>query len=208
MNFGSNQMYFNMDSVYSDLDILYKDLDSIQCRVIIIENDLTSYIRVNKLVPIALKFPNSSEEVDYILWYDPDTELLNNLPEKYRETIEKEVVASNKEEFCDTKPVAGEETYFDIWRSCAGSIKDMSIFPNPAKEKVSITYTLTEARKISIAIHDLFGKKIAELNPTEMREKGVHTEQFVLQGIESGMYLISIFTDQNETAAQRMIIEK
>lgn len=168
-------------------------------------DDIDSYIRINKLIPIAVSIDPG--EVDYILWYDPSPELVELLPQRVREKLESEIKALNSNDYCNNEAIAGEDTYADIWRSCNGAVEHLNVYPNPSRGKVTISYKLNEKRKINVAVHSLTGTKIHELGNLGYQNAGEHEESFVLKDLEPGMYLISIQTEDGEQAVQRVIIK-
>lgn len=159
--------------------------------------------RINKLIPIKISFDNN--EIAYILWFDPTEEFALNLPEELKDRIQPEIDAARDESnLCKSEVKTGDK-YFDVWRACSGAVENLSIFPNPAKENINVGYNLSGDRQVTISLHDLFGKRIAELK-SESKTAGSWQESFQLQDIQPGMYLIVVQTDQKETAVQRFIV--
>ncbi len=180
-----------------------------------LNEEMDKYIRINKMIPIVIpmgKNPNKneynqSEDFSFILWFDPTPELLEILPESVKARIEPELKAlSESPEICNTA-IKGEEAYLDIWRACSGAVENLHTFPNPAKDKINLKYSLTANRLVTISINDLFGRKIYEMATNVSKQAGSYEEQFALKNINPGMYLISIKTDKNEQAVQRVIVE-
>lgn len=165
---------------------------------------LEEYQDINKLIPISIKFDNNN--IDYILWYEPNEELINSLPTKYAKMLSIEYNASKLVETCGNTPNAAP--LMDVWKACDGDVKNLGVAPNPAKEKVTISYDLLVAKNISISINDLTGMHIADLKSNVYTEKGNHSDQINLpNNLASGMYYIVLKTDQGETAIQRIIVQ-
>ena len=180
-------------------------IDEAREKTIAITDDFDNYLRINKLIPVAIGFDPG--EVDYILWYDPSPELVKALPARIKSKLSKEVRLLEKNEFCNNEAIAGEEAYADIWRSCSGAIEGLSVFPNPTDGKVNVSYTLNENRNICITVHDLSGRKISQLSGFSDKPMGIYDEEFILKDIQPGMYLISIRTNDGEQAVQRVIVK-
>lgn len=172
-----------------------------------ITKNLDDYIRVNKLIPVAVSF--EAGKINHILWFDPTKEFIDKLPAEIKSKLEPEVLAAGeKKEFCDAKPaIAGEDTYFDVWRSCSGAVEKLNLYPNPATGRINVGYNLTESRNVTITLHSLTGKYIRTLQQETYQPGGSLQLGFELEGIEPGLYLITIKTDKDEQAVQRLIIQ-
>jgi hypothetical protein len=168
--------------------------------------DMLNDMTVNKLIPIQFDIPNNKSNV--IFWFEPTEELLEIVPEELKERIQKELNAlkSNKD-ICDAEPVTGSETIMDVWRSCSGAIENMMVFPNPTNGPVSVSFKLKEERRVSISLHDLTGKLIAQIAPETTINSGEYKENFNLKNISPGMYLLVAQTHYGEQTLQRIIIE-
>jgi hypothetical protein len=141
--------------------------------------------------------------------YEPTEEFLKALPAEYRQRIEPEVKALQAgNNICQSAPVAADEAYFDIWRSCSGAVENLAVFPNPASDFINVKYNLSQARNIEISLHDLSGRKIRSLSSFDMCPAGPMDRKFQLNDLQPGMYLVSVQTDKNEQAVQRVVVEK
>lgn len=169
-----------------------------------IEDEFDKYVRVNKLIPVKITLDDGAE---MLLWYDSDVEFLNKLPKDMANQIEPEyAAATDTDEFCEA-PVTGGEKYFDIWRSCAGAIEHLVIYPNPSSGPINAKFILKENRMVKATLHDLNGKLISELSEWERLEKGEQTIKLENKINNAGMYLVVIQTNFNEQAVQRIIKE-
>ncbi len=74
------------------------------------------------------------------------------------------------------------------------------------KEKKEEFLKLLEPRNLRIILHDLSGRKIAELSHIKSFTSGERSESFKLQDIEPGMYVISVRSNKGEHAVQRVIV--
>jgi hypothetical protein len=68
--------------------------------------------------------------------------------------------------------------------------ENFSIFPNPAKEVLNVTFETTESRDVNIIITDVMGKTIQ--NQTNSYHEGQQTERLDLSRLNKGYYFISI----------------
>ena len=71
------------------------------------------------------------------------------------------------------------------------NVSAISIFPQPANESISVSYTLNKAEKIKISIYDISGRELkTALNEEQL--KGEYKTNVSLSGIEAGIYFIRI----------------
>jgi hypothetical protein len=187
-------------------DLKLKELDN---KFKNIEIKIDKYIKINKLIPIEVTMMGGSPQgYTFIFWYDPTPKFLDALPADVRNRLEPELkILQETDNICEGAAIAGKDTYFDVWRSCSGSLENLTVFPNPTSGKVNLSFSLLEPRNLSIILHDLSGRKIAELSQVKSFTSGDHSESFKLQDIEPGMYLVSVRSDKGEQAVQRVIVE-
>lgn len=180
--------------------------DSLMSEMENIENELDAYLRVNKLVPVVVS--NSSGDQSYIFWYEPTAELIDKLPARYRDVLEPELIAlKNSLLDCRLAPHPGADSYFEVWRACSGAIENLAISPNPVKNVLTASYLLTSERKCSVALHDLRGTKVRDLSSSATKPAAQINEQYAINGIAPGLYLLVVSTDNGEQAVQRVIVE-
>ncbi|HYF03484.1 MAG TPA: T9SS type A sorting domain-containing protein [Patescibacteria group bacterium] len=163
---------------------------------------------VNAMIPIrtTLKDPQGTyfKETDVILWYEVTPELVALLPDRFKKPLSEEIAAVEDPQ----KPITSGEKFFDTWRANAGAIGNTAIYPNPVRDShATLNFLLNEERLITIGLHDIFGKKIAELKTAQLTAAGKYKWDLGLQDIASGMYLISVQTDRGEQAVQRIIVD-
>lgn len=148
---------------------------------------------LNRLVPILVRNAtsehlNKEEGITYddglIFWYDPQKELLSTLPE-----------ASNS----GVAPSSNEAT---------ATITEVSLFPNPARNRSTVRLTVAEPRNLAFSIHDLLGKKVIEGGTLSAATGGSYVHELNLSELSAGVYLLVITTDKGEQSMQRLVIEK
>lgn len=174
-----------------------------------VEKDIDKYIKINKLIPVYVPM-NCSDEPDFafIVWYEATPEFMEALPQNVKYELQREILALQEaEQICEAAPKAGENTYLDLWRSCSGGVENLAVFPNPAADRVNISFNLLDSRTVSIALHDLHGRKIQDLMPKSPMKKGETSLSILLRNVPAGIYLISLETDKGETAVQRVVVE-
>ncbi|PKL85623.1 MAG: hypothetical protein CVV22_06880 [Ignavibacteriae bacterium HGW-Ignavibacteriae-1] len=163
-------------------------------------------LTVNKLIPVRFDVPDGG--ADLIFWFEPTDELLKVVPENIKSRLQAEIAAINSsEDICKAAPETGSETIMDVWRSCSGAIENMLVYPNPTNGPVSVNFQLKEDRKVKLSIHDLTGKLLMTLSPETLIRKGEFRENFNLNKLTPGMYLLVAQTHYGEQTLQRIVIE-
>lgn len=89
-----------------------------------------------------------------------------------------------------------------------GIIKDLTVSPNPATSSgARLQFQLMEDRIISIALLDLTGNLIMNIEEQSQYPKGTFSTLLPLNSIQQGMYLLRVTTDKGESAIQRLIVK-
>jgi hypothetical protein len=76
----------------------------------------------------------------------------------------------------------------------------INLYPNPAKEQMTVEYNLANAEKVELTIFDLYGRLV--FYKKEDGEKGKNYVDFYLDNLSSGFYLLEIRTE-NEQIVKR-----
>lgn len=148
---------------------------------------------------------------DLVLWFEPTPELIAHLPERYRTSLEQEVQLADIGGGAAANSIQTPgDSYLDLWRTRAGAITSSMMAPNPApasEQHASIHYTLDQPRMVTINLRDLVGNVLKPVVGSQSRAAGQWQEELSLGTLTPGMYLITIETDRNEYAIQRLIVE-
>jgi uncharacterized delta-60 repeat protein len=80
----------------------------------------------------------------------------------------------------------------------------MAIFPNPAKDEIELTYTLTEGGVIALTLLDARGNEVINV-ANEVQSAGKHTMRVKVGWLASGTYHVRLVSP-DETAAQQVQI--
>lgn len=87
-----------------------------------------------------------------------------------------------------------------------GIINDFTVFPNPAKDHLTIEFVTGDETHISIGISDIAGNHIADLS-NESYIPGVHQSAYTLSdALKSGIYFLYLNTG-SKTYTQKLIIQ-
>ncbi|MDX1939701.1 MAG: peptidoglycan DD-metalloendopeptidase family protein [Saprospiraceae bacterium] len=82
---------------------------------------------------------------------------------------------------------------------------NLSVFPNPAKDRIELFYTLKENAVIKIQLLDMHGKKIIELPETEQLS-GRHQQSLQISSLPAGIYLLQLYAGAF-LVTEKLIIE-
>src|SRR5207302_7562358 len=113
------------------------------------------------------------EKHDVIVWFPPSPEVVAALPERVRTQLGLEMAAVEQMKNADSSavinklaPIAGEQPYFDIFRTAAGAVESTTLAPNPAHERTTLSYHLGERRAVTITLHSIDGRHLREMIPS------------------------------------------
>ncbi len=83
----------------------------------------------------------------------------------------------------------------------------ISVFPNPAKETVSIQYELIQSANVQIELFDIVGNKIESVLKTSYQEKNKYTHKINTRQLGSGIYLIKLRINNSENMIKVIVTE-
>ena len=66
------------------------------------------------------------------------------------------------------------------------------VFPNPAKAKMNVGFSLAKAEKVSLKLLDVNGRLIRELSKEKTYPQGRHTLEFSAEKLPAGIYLLRL----------------
>lgn len=82
------------------------------------------------------------------------------------------------------------------------------IHPNPTPDQAVLRFTLNEPRTLSFAIHDILGKRVADLGMNEYSSAGEFSRELSLGNIAPGIYLLVIASDKGEQQIERIVVSR
>lgn len=154
------------------------------------------------LIPVRVSlnkyFRDYSEEK--IFWFTPTEDFFNRLPARYKADIITEYngIHENKE--------SGGCTYFEECRSTL-ELTDFHIFPNPAKNHITISIENLELTSGKISLISINGSIVKELIPDTDFFIGNSTYEIELGDVNPGIYLVAIQTVDG-IKAKRLIVNE
>jgi hypothetical protein len=93
--------------------------------------------------------------------------------------------------------VGVEETEFAV---------SFSVSPNPVRDVVDISFTITETIPVTIALHDMQGKLVRILyDDTPLI--GNHSFSFQMSDVVAGVYLVSVTSTKGRMVYKRVVVE-
>lgn len=177
----------------------------------------TAYYDFPKLIPLSIKFKDYGLDItklnipEIIFWFAPTEEFINALPERYSETLRKELEVikaidngtKTKEEAC--KGYEFKETFFNICVESSNVIHEANVSPNPTIGFATIKFRLNEPRKVRLLLHTSAGKYIRDIESETQRAAGEFEVGLDLSNEPKDIYLISIVTNRGEKSLLRVI---
>jgi photosystem II stability/assembly factor-like uncharacterized protein len=93
-------------------------------------------------------------------------------------------------------PVATEPTY---------SATELSVYPNPSKDKFNIEYNLKKQSEVSMSVTDVYGRTVLNKH-LGLRNPGPNVESFSLNLNESGTYLVMLNTSEGKKVSKILLV--
>lgn len=84
-------------------------------------------------------------------------------------------------------------------------LSSSSIYPNPAKDLLTVDLTLTQSASVTVVLYDIAGKEIRSLM-NQTLTAGSHNQQLNVNGLISGYYLLKI-TAGNRTYNHKVLLK-
>lgn len=83
----------------------------------------------------------------------------------------------------------------------------IKLFPNPAKNKVTIKYNLPSSSVVSIGLYDMLGKELKAIIPATTQVKDEYSYTVQLNDITSGMYFVKLRINNSESTIKLVITD-
>jgi hypothetical protein len=84
------------------------------------------------------------------------------------------------------------------------ALKGFNVYPNPAQDKIHVSYNLSDPKNVSIQLCSITGEVVAELQ-NDQEENGLYSKNLnIPANVASGMYFIKVNAD-SKTVAQRLV---
>ncbi len=216
---GSTSFKFEIDSVYKvEAKNIFRDTPKkVPIPVAISDergrflHDLFDLTRNNKLdfgKCIPIKISTTEEKLFikqyFVMWFYPSEAFFKALPERISNDLRKEynyITAEDKSQL--VKP---ECKYFDECKNTLDASK-FKVFPNPANNTATVSFTLNEAITGRITLVDLAGREKQVLQPNTNYSKGSHQFDVDVSNVPEGIYLLTLYSDKG-VQTQRVIVAR
>jgi hypothetical protein len=97
-------------------------------------------------------------------------------------------------------------TTIDVKTSAPGTLKsdsEIHVYPNPAGNKCSVSFTFDTERSVTVVVEDISGKRVRSVGEKRYAP-GKQTVDISLDGIADGLYFVRVFS--NEMNYQKKLI--
>lgn len=81
----------------------------------------------------------------------------------------------------------------------------ITLFPNPANQKFTLEYELTQSANVSIELFDVVGHKVKTIIPNSFEEKDKHSHLTNIDDISIGVYFVKVKINNSETTIKLII---
>jgi hypothetical protein len=85
------------------------------------------------------------------------------------------------------------------------SISQAAVYPNPALNQASLSYTLQENETVNVNLYDALGQLVMKLETASTKAAGTYSLDFGTQNLQFGMYEARISTQSGVKAVKVMI---
>ncbi|MDX9760110.1 MAG: T9SS type A sorting domain-containing protein [Bacteroidota bacterium] len=81
------------------------------------------------------------------------------------------------------------------------------VYPNPAMDRLHVTFTLPEPSRVTITLYTMTGAVVATLMDEGIIDRGFHTMAVPTTGLRSGTYLIELRTQRGRRTQTVVLLE-
>jgi hypothetical protein len=81
----------------------------------------------------------------------------------------------------------------------------VSVYPNPFREKITITYEIPENGSVKISLFDTFGKELRIIQDNAKQSAGKHQAEMTAENLNNGVYIVKIQT-QSYTVSKKILL--
>lgn len=79
------------------------------------------------------------------------------------------------------------------------------MFPNPARQYVSIQYELIQSANVQIELYDIIGKKVKTITEVNRQEKNKYNHMVNLENLSSGIYFVKLKINNSENVIKLIV---
>ncbi len=164
-------------------------------------------------IPVRVLQVKENQNTETIAWYKPTSMLITFLPERYRVPLMLELnLLTEVQRGCMSpaeacKSLPHSQSYFDMCRLDAASVKSVMVTPNPAHLAGTVALDLSRATTLNVGLFTSSGNFVTDLTSREQYSAGKHELPVRFDGVAAGLYLLTITTTNGEHVVRQIIIE-
>ena len=83
----------------------------------------------------------------------------------------------------------------------------MLIYPNPFNQKVTIKFAHPETETVRIALHDIMGRKVAEIFCGVVTANTIYSFCYDAGGLSSGIYICQVKTEEKNVNRKVLLLK-
>lgn len=118
----------------------------------------------------------------------------------YAATYGKGVWVNN--DFKDTNAIQSNVSLTNIMKDIEN--ESLRIYPNPAVNEATITYTIDVADNVEFRMYDMNGREVSSFN-SGMQSKGNHLQSIDVSRLQRGIYMIRMITKNSSKSAKLVV---
>lgn len=81
----------------------------------------------------------------------------------------------------------------------------ITLFPNPANDKFTLEYELTQSANVQIELYDMIGHKVKTITPNSFEEKNKYSHSVNIEWLSVGVYFVKLKVNHSETTIKLII---
>lgn len=84
---------------------------------------------------------------------------------------------------------------------------EFKVYPNPASSHARAEFDLVHSGNVTVAIHDFTGRKVKDIISNEYRFSGMHTIDFNVNELKTGMYVVWL-TAKEQKQSVKLVVKR
>jgi hypothetical protein len=83
----------------------------------------------------------------------------------------------------------------------------VNVYPNPFRDKITISYETSETGNVGISLLDIFGKEVRIIQKEAKQTSGKHIMEIPTSDLKGGLYIIRVQTQSYSVSKKVMLME-
>ncbi|MFN8255576.1 MAG: T9SS type A sorting domain-containing protein [Bacteroidales bacterium] len=164
--------------------------------------------KIPYLVPILMRqnnFPEILEE-DEIFWFEPSEPLFEALPERIGIPLRKEYSLLQNDDISISPEQNNDCNFYEICKSTL-RLHDCKVYPNPAKDYITLEFNSEEQFNGSISLISISGVILKQWDSPNSFSSGYNSLKLDLTDLKEGIYLLRINSSNRFKTMRLMVID-